>query len=145
MDRTTAPIATSLFEFVTAAPPEQVWAALTLPELTARYLYGMALESDWQPGSAITTRSPASSGVDDELSGEVLSVEVARRLSYALGGGADQPVSYVTWELEPASRGTQVRLYVDEADQSAGVDGDVEGSWIPAVTALQAVLSRLLL
>lgn len=148
MDRTTTPIATSLFEFVTAATADQVWAALTQPESAVRSLYGMVLESSWGPGAPISVHLPESSRVGgsragEVLAGEVLAVQPARRLSYALSaGGPDQPVTYVTWELEALEQGTQVRLYVDEPDSPVGEDG-ADAAWGPAVSALQSVLARL--
>jgi uncharacterized protein YndB with AHSA1/START domain len=31
--------------------PEKLWSALTSPELTKQYWFGMHLETDWKPGS----------------------------------------------------------------------------------------------
>ncbi|AEW99056.1 ArsR family transcriptional regulator (plasmid) [Streptantibioticus cattleyicolor NRRL 8057 = DSM 46488] len=47
-----------------AGTPEQVWRALTDPELTARY-WGHANVSDWRPGSRWEHRRTDGSGVAD--------------------------------------------------------------------------------
>lgn len=134
-------IGTSRFHFTTPARPEQVWSALTRPELTARYLFGMALQSDWQAGSAVVVAPPVGSGSEESLVGEVLAVEAGRRLSYTLSSGPNDPTTFVTWEIEPADQGSTVRLYVDE---TTCPDGDTEETWLPAVSALRTTLARLL-
>ena len=47
-------MANSSFVYVTfiKTTPEKLWAALTEPEFTRKYWYGISHESDWKPGSA---------------------------------------------------------------------------------------------
>ena len=133
-------IATQLFRFATRAHPTQVWAALTRPELSARYLYGLAAESGWRPGEAVTFTGPAV-----VLSGEVLASEEPRRLSYTVRADAGQPATYVTWEILGAGAGSVVRLYVDEPGEPAdlGTASDVESAWLHVVADLESVLGSL--
>jgi len=137
-------IATSLFQFTTSATPAQVWGALTRPELTARYLFGMSLQSDWRAGSTVVVEPPPESGLEHRLGGEVLAVEDGRRLSYTLSSGPAEPATFVTWEIEPSSEGAKVSLYVDETQAFATPDEEVDGAWLQAVTALRTTLARLL-
>ena len=46
-------MANSSFVYVTfiKTTPEKLWTALTEPEFTRKYWYGVAQESDWKPGS----------------------------------------------------------------------------------------------
>ena len=36
------------------APPEDVWRALTDPEVIKQYMFGSEVNTDWKPGSPIT-------------------------------------------------------------------------------------------
>jgi uncharacterized protein YndB with AHSA1/START domain len=115
-------------------PPAQVWAALTTPESTRQFLFGIRLESTWAPGSPITGRLDSAS----VLRGEVLFAERPSRLSYLLAAGPEQPEVYLTWEVRACGTRSIVRLSVDEPDTSDS--GEVEASWRPVVAALQALL-----
>jgi uncharacterized protein YndB with AHSA1/START domain len=44
----------SVFVYVTyiRTTPEELWSALTNPEFTKKYWFGMHQESDWKPGSS---------------------------------------------------------------------------------------------
>jgi uncharacterized protein YndB with AHSA1/START domain len=124
-----------MFEVGATGGPEQVWAILTTPESTRRFLFGISLESTWTPGATITGR------LDDTpmVWGEVLFAGCPNRLSYVLGAGPEQPGVYVTWEVEEDGPGATVRLCVDEFDP--GDRDALEASWQPVVTALQGLLS----
>ena len=135
-------ITTQMFRFATDAGSHDVWAALTRPDLTPRYLYGLAARSEWRPGATVTFTGEAAT-----LTGEVLAAEEPRRLSYSLrAAGEGQPETYVTWEIvdaEPPAPGrsglggTVVRLYVDEPDGDAGA----EAAWLRVMARLESVLA----
>jgi uncharacterized protein YndB with AHSA1/START domain/GNAT superfamily N-acetyltransferase len=103
-------------ELEVAATPEEVWEGLTNPELTRRYYFGLAIDSDLQPGSEYAYR-----GADGEAaeSGTLLEVEAPRRLrttSRMLFSQEfrDDPPHRVTWEIEPIPQArSRVRLTVD--------------------------------
>jgi uncharacterized protein YndB with AHSA1/START domain/DNA-binding transcriptional ArsR family regulator len=59
--------------------PETLWRGLTDPEFTSRY-WGVELQSDWQPGSAITWHMRGVTIEDPEQ--VVLEADPYRRLSY---------------------------------------------------------------
>ena len=100
--------------------PTPCGGQLTSPALTSRYLHGLSLESDWQPGATVTAR-----GRDGRLVGEVLAVAEPRRLSFTLAADDDQPETFVTWEIHDAETGSIVRLYVDEPDGDGETEADV--------------------
>lgn len=122
------------FSLLAGAPPEQVWAALTCPETSLRFLHGMRLESDWAPGARVELVSPAGHSAH----GEAIRVDPPRSLSFALEQGT-APCRIIGWELRPHPQGTVVRLTVDD------VDGDceeaVEDSWLPMLAALQVLFA----
>jgi uncharacterized protein YndB with AHSA1/START domain len=56
---------------------EKLWEALTKPEFTRQYWFGVTQESEWKPGASWTMKFP-----DDRIAdaGEVLEIDPPRRL-----------------------------------------------------------------
>lgn len=130
------PVLTSeVFRFLTPAEPRDVWTELTRTGEPVAHLYGLAIQADWEPRSALTASLPAG----PPLTGQVLHAEPPRLLSYCLGDGPGMFPVYITWQLEPASAGTVVRLYVDETGPS--VSPGLELTWLPALEALRTRLA----
>jgi uncharacterized protein YndB with AHSA1/START domain len=126
-------LTSELFRAITAAPPDQVWAALTATGCPLGYLYGLTAESDWQPGATLTMTLGRW-----RLSGEVLVADRPRRLSYTLG----EQAIYVTWELRSVDEGTVIRLTVDEPWPLAEEVDDVEAAWLPVLSGLVTQLDQ---
>ena len=105
------------FVYVTyiESSPERVWAALTDPELTARY-WGHSNVSDWQAGSAWEHRRVDGSGIADVV-GTVLESIPPRRLTMTFDAPGQTPPggpSAVTFDIEPYHE--IVRLTVTHAN-----------------------------
>jgi uncharacterized protein YndB with AHSA1/START domain/DNA-binding transcriptional ArsR family regulator len=86
------------------ATPEQVWHALTDPELTSRF-WGHAQVSDWTVGSRLDHVRTDGSGIAD-ASGLVVEIDRPRRLVFGfdLSRRFDDPTfepSVVAFEIEP--------------------------------------------
>jgi uncharacterized protein YndB with AHSA1/START domain len=128
-----------LLQLATPAGPSDVWRALTSPELTARYLYGMEATSSWRAGAPLRLAGPGEAMV----TGEVLAAAAPQRLSYSLQAGHGHPATYVTWEIYAANGGSVVRLYVDEPDDltSEGPDPEAAAAWAEVLDRLAAVLA----
>ena len=60
------------------ASPEEVWRALTDPEVIKKYMFGSEVKTDWQPGSPITWQGEFE-GRAYEDKGEIIAVEPGRR------------------------------------------------------------------
>ena len=125
---------THTFTFATAAPPWDVWLALTDADTTARWLDGPSLVSTWKP------RSPLEVRLGDVVvgHGEVLAADAWDRVAFALDGGTGAD-TYVTWSIRNIPTGSLVQLHVDELD--ADRDDEVESAWMPILRRLQGVLS----
>jgi hypothetical protein len=82
----------------TRADPGVVWTALTDPGQTAAFLYGLAADSTWIPGSPLRF-----SGGGVQVSGRVLCVQRPERLSYVLQALVD-PGSLAQRADQPPSR-----------------------------------------
>lgn len=129
--------ASELFHAVTQATPEAVWDALTVTGSPVGYLLGMAVQSDWEPGSTVTMTVTG----EWRLTGEVLAVVPRRQLCYMLGDQPGEPFVYVKWELRAALGMTFIRLYVDEPWPQDGAD-TLEAAWLPVLSSLVAELDE---
>jgi uncharacterized protein YndB with AHSA1/START domain len=117
--------------------PAEVWAALTTAESTAKFLHGVALESEWQAGSAVTGRL----GDQVVLQGQVLFAQRPIRVSYVLFDGPGQPELFVTWDVWPSAAGAMVCLSVDDFDNDDEGTAHLDQAWRPVMCALQTLLA----
>lgn len=94
--------------------PEKLWEALTSPEFTRQYWFGIAVTSDWKVGSPMTYLRDGKPVVD----GKVLTFDRPKVLAYTFhenfGDSSSEPPTKVTLELEP--HGTSVKLTVTHTD-----------------------------
>lgn len=118
------------------ATPEQVWHALTDPELTGRF-WGHSQVSDWTVGGRVDHVRTDGSGIAD-ASGLVVEVDRPRRLAF----GFDDPrrledptfePSVVTFEIEPHR--DIVKLTVTHASLPSMEELRAVGQGWPAVLA----------
>ena len=118
------------------ATPEQVWEALTDPELTARY-WGHAQVSDWTVGARVEHVRTDGSGTAD-AAGTVVEADPPRRLAFGFGepGTADDPVeaqSIVSFDMEPGLG--IVKLTLTQRNIRTAADRDAIGEGWPTVLA----------
>lgn len=130
--------ASELFHASTHATPDCAWDVLTTSGSPVDYLFGMTVESDWQPDSTVTMT------VTDgwRLIGEVLAADPPNMLCYTLGDQPGEPAVYVKWELRARPGGTFIRLYVDEPWSSASLEC-LEAAWLPVLSGLVAHLDQV--
>lgn len=126
------------FTCFAAARPERVWDTLTDRDLTPHFLYGLALHSQWAPGSPIEAR--AVDGRTVFVGGEVLCRQTGARLSYLLRSADEDPPVFLTWLLRRCPGGSVVTLQVDEIDSVVCV-ADTEDVWLPVLAALQRTVA----
>jgi uncharacterized protein YndB with AHSA1/START domain len=138
MPAITDPAFTSeLFHAITRASPECVWNELTNTGSPADWLFGMTVESNWQPGAAITMTVLG----DWCLTGEILAVDPPGLLCYTLGDQPGEPSVYIKWEIRGTPGGTFIRLYVDEPWSRDEADL-LEAAWVPVLSRLVANLDQ---
>lgn len=131
-----------VFEIYIQTTPERLWHAITDPEIRAKYNFGAAMVTDWQPGSPIHMESANSEGVllGD---GEVLEVNAPVRLVHTLRAlwGDDvkaEGFSRVTWEIEPV--GDSCRLVVTHDQLREGANDQLYGGWPMILSGLKTWL-----
>lgn len=128
------------------ATPEQVWRALTDPELVKAYFFGTTVTTDWQVGSPITYAGEWD-GKAYEDKGTVLEVEVPRLLVTdffsPMSGKADVPENYqrVTYRLEADEGGTRVSVEQDNNADSAAAEHS-SSNWQSILDGLAEVAPR---
>jgi uncharacterized protein YndB with AHSA1/START domain len=129
-----------------AAPIDEVWRAITTPELIKRWFFGVDTETDWTPGSPIVHRGEWQ-GRPYEDKGEIVTVDPPRLLVHThwsdLSGAPDRPEHYqeVTWALTDERGGTE--LTVSERNLPSEEAKTVsEQSWETALGNLRSLLER---
>ena len=130
-----------VFEIYIGTSPERLWAAITDPEVRARYQFGARIRSDWTPGSPYeVVHDGAPRGL---VEGENLEVDPPRRLvqSYRAVWDDDmaaQGTSRVTWDIEPV--GDSCRLTVTHDELRPDADEHLYGGWPMILSGLKTWL-----
>jgi uncharacterized protein YndB with AHSA1/START domain/DNA-binding transcriptional ArsR family regulator len=134
-----------MYEIYIKTTPQRLWQAITDPALRAKYSFGVAVESDWTPGSryrARTTEVTVSPGVEI-ADGENVEVDPPRRLVQtfrALWSDAvkAEGFSRVTWEIEPI--GDSCRLTVTHDRLRDGANPELYGGWPMILSGLKTLI-----
>ena len=128
-----------------AAPPADVWKALTDPALIAKYFHGTTVESDWEVGSPITW-SGEMGGTAYQDKGKILAFEPEARLQHThwsnMTGEPDEPEYYktVTYDLAEVNGSTQVTLTQDNNPSQEAADEMVAKGGAPILEGLKGVV-----
>jgi uncharacterized protein YndB with AHSA1/START domain len=134
-----------VYEIYIKTTPERLWQAITDPALRAKYSFGVAVHSEWTPGSrhyARTTDATVSPGIEI-ADGENLEVDPPRRLVQtfrALWSDTVKAEGYsrVTWEIEPI--GDSCRLTVTHDQLRAEANPELYGGWPMILSGLKTLL-----
>jgi uncharacterized protein YndB with AHSA1/START domain/ribosomal protein S18 acetylase RimI-like enzyme len=93
------------------AAASQVWEAITTPQMTRRYYFGLGVDSDWRAGSPYAYRAGDGTALEE---GQVVESVPGRRLrltsAWRFARAREEPPHEVTWEIEPVGERTRVRL-----------------------------------
>ncbi len=130
-----------IFEIYIRTTPEQLWEAITNPDIRAKYNFGAGVISDWTPGSHYTFGHPSRPGLLGE--GENLEVDPPRRLVQSMVAlwGEDvqaEGSTRITWEIEPI--GDSCRLRVTHDQLREGANDQLYGGWPMILSGLKTWL-----
>jgi len=136
---------THIYETYIRSTNEQVWEAITNPDLTRLYFHHTAFTSDLQPGS--THRYILPDG-KNAVTGTVEQVERPNRLVITWQVQYDpdmskEPASRVEWTTHAANEaGTVTRLVVRHCDleMSPLTSENVARGWIPILQSMKSLL-----
>jgi uncharacterized protein YndB with AHSA1/START domain len=128
-----------VYEIYIKATPDRVWEAITNPAVRAKFSFGLRIQSDWQPGSAIETthvNAPGPLGA-----GEVVESNPPKRLVHtheALWneGVRAEGTSRVTWDLEPIGADS-TRLLLIHDEMREGANDQLYGGWPMILSGLK--------
>jgi uncharacterized protein YndB with AHSA1/START domain len=128
-----------LYQLYIKASPEEVWDAITKPEFTQQYFYGMRIET--------TPERRRVYGEDDWGDDRVIEFDPPRKLVHGWRAKWNEelraePESRVTWELEPQDDGTTLLTLVhDKLEESPKTAAGVSGvGWMRVISGLKTVL-----
>ncbi len=130
-----------VFEIYIKTTPERLWEAITNPEMRRKYNFGVAVTSDWTPGSRYEAGSPKAPGL--LMEGENLEVDPPRRLVQSFNALWSDEVkaegtSRVTWEIQPI--GDSCRLTVTHDRLREGANDQLYGGWPMILSGLKTLL-----
>jgi len=131
-----------VFEIYISTSPERLWAAITDPEVRARYQFGARVRSDWTSGSPYAVLHD--SAPRPLIEGQNLVIDPPRRLvqSYHAVWDDDiaaQGTSRVTWEIEPVGD-SSCRLTVTHDQLRPDADAHLYGGWPMILSGLKTWL-----
>jgi uncharacterized protein YndB with AHSA1/START domain len=128
------------------APVEQVWEALTTPELIKQWFFGVDTESDWKVGSPLVHRGEWQ-GKPYEDKGQILRIEPPRLLVHNhwsdVSGVPDIPENYqeVSWALSERNGTTELTITERNLPSEEAKAVSEEG-WKTALKSLKEVLEK---
>jgi uncharacterized protein YndB with AHSA1/START domain len=135
-------LTTQVYNVFIKATPEQIWEAITNPNFTERYFYGIRIDT-----TADRRLTEAPDGSDMAGEDPVLEFDPPRRLVHGWRSkwnpemAAEEP-SRVTWEIEPQEGGFS--LLTVTHDQLEGAPKTAEGvagtGWMMVLSGLKTVL-----
>jgi len=131
---------TQVYSIFIKATPEAIWDAITQPQFTEQYFYGVRVE--------IADGRRISHGPDGSLWGneEVVEEDPPRKLVHEWLSQWDpemaaEPASRVTWEIQPGDDGvSQLTVVHDKLDASPKTAAGVAGGWMRVLSGLKTLL-----
>ena len=129
---------THVYEVYIRTTPDQLWQAITDPEMTRKYFYSSAVESDWKQGSSCVYRGPDGHPTID---GEIVEIEPGRRLVTTFRfPSSEDPPSRVTWEIERLGETCKLTLLHDGFATATETFKSVGAGWNPVLSGLKTLL-----
>ena len=131
-----------VYQVFIKATPEQIWDAITKPEFTGRYFYGMRIETTSERRRVFAGDEDGDWGDDS-----IIEFDPPRKLVHGWSAKWNdemraEPESRVTWELEPQDDGTTLLTLVHDKLEgapktAAGVAGP---GWMRVLSGLKTLL-----
>lgn len=123
--------------------PEKLWSALTEPEFTKQYWFGMHLDSEWKPGSSWKMVAGDGKVYD---AGEILESDPPRRLVIKWRNEwkpefKAEGYSRCTMELEPVGEAVKLSITHEmDREHSRFIEEGVSGGWPKILSNLKSLL-----
>jgi len=133
-----------VYSVVVRATPEQLWEAITKPEFTVKYFYGIAIDSTWEAGSKYCGFT--ADGSEQHVDGEIVEATPPSKLVTTFramwaAGLAEEPYSRVSWEIEPAGEHlTKLTVVHDKLEAAPKTAASVAGGWNLVLDGMRSVV-----
>ncbi len=131
------------YKTIVNAPIEQVWEALTNPEIVKQYFFGTELVTNWQVGSPIIFQGEWE-GQKYQDKGTVLEYEANKRLAYSYlsnwSDKADLPENYLWICYEVEQNGSTTQLTIHQSNYDLEKAQHSEGNWAELVAKMMEIL-----
>jgi uncharacterized protein YndB with AHSA1/START domain len=138
----TTPTTTQVYQVFIRATPEAIWAAITEPEFTQQYFYGMRIEVTPERRRTFAPNEEDAFGDDP-----ILEYDPPRKLVHGWRAKwnpelAAEEQSRVTWEIEPRGDGVTLLTLVHDRLEgapktAAGVSGE---GWMRVISGLKTLV-----
>lgn len=129
---------TQVYQLFIKASPEAIWEAITNPDSTEKYFYGIRI-------AATADRRVTQYG-DHEGEDPVFEFDPPRRLVHGWRSDwdprfADEESSRVTWEIEPQDGGiSKLTVTHDQLEGAPKTAAAVAGGWMLVISGLKTLL-----
>jgi uncharacterized protein YndB with AHSA1/START domain len=134
-----------VFEIYIKTTPERLWEAITDDEMGRKYRFGVAVASDWKPGSPYHGNAGPDTVAPGMaiFEGENLEVDPPRRLVQSFRALWSDEVksegtSRVTTVIEPI--GDSCRLTITHAELPEGAREELYGGWPQILSGLKTLV-----
>lgn len=139
---TTATASTFVYVTYIRTTPERLWSALTSPDFTKQYWFGVHQDTDWKAGSSWRLVYPDGRVTD---TGEIVEVDPPKRLVLRWRNEfrpelKSEGYSRCTIELEPTADAVKLTIthVMDRAESK--LIGAVSGGWPRILSNLKSLL-----
>jgi DNA-binding transcriptional ArsR family regulator/uncharacterized protein YndB with AHSA1/START domain len=131
-----------VYQIYIRTTPERLWAAITDGGQTARYYYGTAVKSDWQPGSQLIYTYPDGTLAAD---GKVLAIETGKQVTMEFNAvwdeaTAKEPPVRMTWAIAPLDGMCQLTVTTEDLIPGSATAQSFEGGVVFIVSGLKSFL-----
>ena len=134
------------FVYVTyiSSTPEKLWDALTTPEFTRQYWFGVTQETDWKPGSPMEDALLGRPVIYD--TGEIVEADQPQPLSPSNGATNSRPElkeegwSRCVMELEPVNDTVKLTVSHTIDKEDSKLIEAVSGGWPQILSSLKTLL-----
>ncbi len=131
-----------VYQIYIQAKPENVWQAITDPNMTEQYYMGTRIESDFIPGSPYVYRTADGTPM---LDGTIIESDPPHRLVMTFrpawtGEGENAPVSRVTWEITPHEDQSKVAVIHEGLDLDIDMGRGIQDGWAQVISGMKTLL-----
>ncbi|MEO7037902.1 MAG: SRPBCC domain-containing protein [Polyangiaceae bacterium] len=130
------------------APRQDVWEAVTKPDLVQKYFFGTLLTTDWSVGSSITFRGEWDGKAYEDL-GTVCAFDPPRSLSFnywsSFSGIEDKPElrQLIRYDIVDDDGGVRVTIHQSNVDTQERADHSAK-NWQAVLEGLKSLAEHTL-